>query len=465
MVRRVLRFLALGSLAAFRGVSALYAAESDPFCADVAKAASEVVAETGVPSASVAVVRQGRIACVLAVGDARIDPKAAAAASMRYGIGSVSKQFTAAAILMLAEEGKLSLDDPVARFLPDLTDAKDVRIRQLLSHTSGYRDYWPQDYVPPVMKKPTTADAILARWAKQPLDFRPGAQYQYSNTGYVVAGLVAEKAGGAPLMEVLEARIFRPLGMKSALDIDRSRLTQADPTGYQRFGLGPLRVAPKEGTGWLYAAAELAMTAEDLARWNLSVIERKLLAPASYAEMERAVILTNGVASAYGLGVGVASAGGRRSISHGGEVSGFTSENVIYPDDRAAVTVLVNQDAIDASGAIATKVATLLFAADNVKAREARAREVLIGLQGGRIDRSLFTDNANSYFSETALADLASSLGPLGAPLEVTQQRQSDRGGLTYRNIEAKFASKTLEIWERDMPDGRIEQFQVMEKH
>ena len=187
--------------------------------------------------------------------------------------------------------------------------------------------------------------------------------------------------------------------------------------------------------------------------------------PASYVEMERAVILTNGVASGYGLGVGVASSGGHRSVSHGGEVSGFTADNVIYPDDRAAVTVLVNQDAIDASGAIATKVASLLFTADNVKAREARAREILIGLQNGRIDRSLFTDNANSYFSQTALADLASSLGPLGAPLEVEQQRQSDRGGMTYRNIEAKFASKTLEIWERDMPDGRIEQFQIMEKH
>ncbi len=116
MFRRVSRWLALGFLA----VSAVHA-QTDPFCADVAKAATEVVARTGVPSASVAVVRQGKIACVLAVGDARLDPKPPAAASMRYSIGSVSKQFTAAAILMLAEEGKLSLDDPVSRFLPDLT--------------------------------------------------------------------------------------------------------------------------------------------------------------------------------------------------------------------------------------------------------------------------------------------------------------------------------------------------------
>ena len=462
MNRPAMRVLAGAAVAAALFPALAARAQTDPLCADVSKAASAVLARTGVPSASVAVVRDGKIACTVAVGDAKRDPKTPAASAMRYSIGSVSKQFTAAAVLMLAEEGKLSLDDPVSKYLPDLTDADEVKVRQLLSHTSGYQDYWPQDYVPPFMKTETTAGAILARWAKKPLDFAPGAQYQYSNTGYVIAGLIVEKAGGVPLMEVLETRIFRPLGMKSVLDIDRNRLTESDPTGYQRFGLGPLRPAPKEGKGWLYAMAELAMTAEDLARWNISVMDRKLLRPASYAEMERAVLLTNGVASPYGLGLGVASSGGHRSLSHGGEVSGFTADNVIYPDDRAAVTVLVNQDASDAAGEIATDVSKLLFAADNVKARETRAREILIGMQAGRIDRSLFTQNANDYFTDTALADLKAGLAPLGSPKEVTQQRQSDRGGMAYRNFEAEFGSKTLEIWERDMPDGKIEQFQIM---
>src|SRR5262249_58733462 len=106
----------------------------------------------------------------------------------------VSKQFTATAILMLAEEGKLSLDDPVSRFLPTLTRASEVKIRQLLSHTSGYQDHWPQDYVPPFMLQETTAEGILDRWARRPLDFDPGTDWQYSNTGYVIAGLIAEKA-------------------------------------------------------------------------------------------------------------------------------------------------------------------------------------------------------------------------------------------------------------------------------
>ncbi|HSB35992.1 MAG TPA: serine hydrolase domain-containing protein, partial [Thermoanaerobaculia bacterium] len=330
------------------------------------------------------------------------------------------------------------------------------------SHTSGYQDYWPQDYVPPFMKQPTTADKILDRWAKMPLDFPPGSQYQYSNTAYVVAGVIVEKASGKPLMTFLEERIFRPLGMKSVLDIDALKLTASDPVGYQRFGLGPLRPAPKEGDNWLFAAGELAMTAEDLAKWNISVMDQKLLKPASYAEMERAVLLTNGVASAYGLGVSVSSLNGHRAIGHGGEVSGFTATNVIFPDDRAAVTVLVNQDAIDASETLAKKIASDLFTGDNVAVREARARQILEGLQKGEIDRSLFTSNANSYFTPEALKDFASGFATLGPVVEVKQTRQSDRGGMTFRLFEAKFEKRTLAIWERDMPDGKIEQYQVM---
>jgi D-alanyl-D-alanine carboxypeptidase len=263
-------------------------------------------------------------------------------------------------------------------------------------------------------------------------------------------------------MDVLETRAFRPLGMKSVLDIDRNRLTESDPVGYQRFGLGPLRVAPKEGKGWLFAAGELAMTAEDLAKWNSGLIEQRLLKPGSYREMESAVLLSNGVASAYGLGLTVGLHSGHRVLGHGGEVSGFTAANAVFPDDRMAVTVLVNQDASDAAEDIAHRIASLLFdPRDRVAESEARARQVLEGLQQGKIDLALFTENANSYFTPAALRDFATGLGPLGAVAEVKQTRQSDRGGMTFRQFEAKFARGKLEIWERDMPDGKIEQFQV----
>jgi D-alanyl-D-alanine carboxypeptidase len=431
--------------------------------AAVDAAVADALAASSVPSASIAVVQNGRLVYAKAYGAARLEPRTPATPEMRYSIGSISKQFTAAAVLMLAEEGKLSLDDPVARFLPDLTRAKDVRIRQLLSHTSGYRDYWPQDYVPPFMLKPATADLILTRWAKQPLDFEPGAQYQYSNTGYVVAGSIVEKASGTPLLDFLTKRVFAPLGMKSVTDVDRGRLTESDPTGYIRYGLGPLRPAPKEGPGWLFAAGELAMTPSDLAKWNVSIIERRLMKPASYAEMTREVMLTNGVGANYGLGLDVGVVSGRRSVWHGGEVSGFVSSNRVFPDDGAAVTVLTNQDANDVAGNLSEKIGKLLFESrDGAAAGEARAKRILEGLQKGTVDRSLFTDNANAYFTDAALRDFAAGLGPLGAPTKLEQTGQRDRGGMTFHGFDATFANGKVEIWERDMPDGKIEQFQVM---
>ena len=123
------------------------------------------------PSASIAVVKDGRIAYLQAYGQARLSPPMDATPQMQYSIGSISKQFTAAAVLLLAREGKLTLDDPVAKYLPDLTRAREVTVRMLLSHTSGYQDYWPEDYVMTSMMVPTTAQHILDTWAKKPLDF------------------------------------------------------------------------------------------------------------------------------------------------------------------------------------------------------------------------------------------------------------------------------------------------------
>jgi D-alanyl-D-alanine carboxypeptidase len=425
-------------------------------------AAREVLASTGAPGASVAVVRGGSIAYLQAYGSARLSPQAAASPGMRYSIGSVSKQFTATAILMLAEEGKLSLDDPVSRFVPGLTRGDEVTIRQLLSHTSGYQDYWPQDYVPPFMREPVTAQQILDRWAKKPLDFEPGTQYQYSNTGYVIAGVIVEKASGMPLLPFLSARIFQPLAMASVANIDQERLGDTDPTGYLRFALGPPRPAPKEGKGWLFAAGELAMTAEDLARWDVAMLQQKLLRPASYRQMQTEVLRKDGVGISYGLGLDVKTRNGHRLLEHGGEVSGFTAANLVFPDDGAAVAVLVNQDSIDAAGTIAGKIADILFARGGAGTAEARARQIFEGLQAGKLDRSLFTANANSYFTPEAISDFAASLAPLGAPESVTQSRSSDRGGMTFRIFEVKFPDRNLAIWERDMPDGKIEQYQVM---
>jgi CubicO group peptidase (beta-lactamase class C family) len=425
--------------------------------------ATDALSKSGVPSASLAVVQSGKIVYLHAYGDARLDPRAPATPSMRYSIGSISKQFTAASILLLQEQGKLSLDDKLSKFLPDLTRANDVTLRQLLSHTSGYQDYWPQDYVMPNMLQPTTAQHILDLWARKPLDFDPGTKWQYSNTNYVIAGLIVEKVSGMPLLTFLQQKVFQPLAMSSVLNTDQDRLGDTDPTGYLRYAIGPPRPAPKEGKGWLFAAGELAMTAEDLAKWDISIIDEKLLQPPSYHEFSTDVLLKNGLGTRYGLGVDVRNDAGHRSLSHGGEVSGFTSENVVFPDERVAVVVLTNLDAADAAGAIAHAIAPLLLSTNDLATplKLAQARKIFAGLQHGTIDRSLFTDNANFYFNAQALQDFAASLGPLGTPEEFTQTRQSLRGGMIMRAYQIKFPKQSLRAWTYELPTGQLEQFQV----
>jgi CubicO group peptidase (beta-lactamase class C family) len=430
--------------------------------ARIDSAVEQSLVASGVPSASIAIVKDGRIAYLHAYGKARFEPDTPAKPEMRYSVGSISKQFTAAAILILAEQGKLSLDDPVARFVPDLTRAREVTIRELLSHTSGYQDYWPQDYVPPFMQQPATERTILDRWARKPLDFDPGTQWQYSNTGYVVAGMIVEKASGQPLLEFLRQHIFAPLQMKSVMNIDQEKLTDTDATGYMRYGLGPQRVAPKEGKGWLFAAGELAMPAEDLAKWDISIINQSLMKPASYHEMETTILLKNGTSTDYGLGVDVRVVEGHRMIEHGGEVSGFTSENAIFPDDRIAVVVLTNEDAIGTPATITRKIAGILFPQENDSKEEEQARRIVQGLENGTIDRTLFSDNGNSYFTEHALKDLASGLGALGSPISVVQTAKLERGGMTFRRFEVKLPARNVQVWERTLQDGKIEQFQIM---
>jgi D-alanyl-D-alanine carboxypeptidase len=425
--------------------------------------AQDALAQTGVPSASVAIVKDGQIAYVRAYGTARLEPPTPARPEMRYSIGSISKQFTATAVLMLAEQGKLSLDDPVAKYIPDLTRASEVTIRQLLSHTSGYQDYWPQDYVPQFMTQPITAEKIMDLWARKPLDFDPGTKWQYSNTNYVIAGVIVEKVSGKPLLEFLQERMFSPLGMQRVDNIDLHRLPETDATGYMRYALGPPRVAPKEGPGWLFAAGELAMPASELAKWDVGMLEQRLLKPASYKEMETEVKLKDGSGTGYALGLGVANIAGHRVVRHGGEVSGFTAVNNVYPDDNAAVVVLTNQDAARAMGLIQRQIANLLLAPSNPAGDKKleQARKIFAGLQQGKIDRSLFTDNANAYFNTQALQDFAASLGLLGQPEEFAATGEHGRGGMMFRGYRVTFPKQTLSITIYEMPDGKLEQYLV----
>ena len=320
------------------------------------------------------------------------------------------------------------------------------------------------------MLKPVTAQAIVDEWAKKPLDFDPGTKWQYSNTNYVLAGRIFEKASGQNLMDFLHARIFGPLGMKTAGDCSVDK-TPEDAVAYTRFALGPPRPALREGAGWYFAAGELCMTPSDLAKWDIALLNKQIMNADSYREFTREVRLTNGNATHYALGVQVGDIDNIPLVSHSGEVSGFLSLNEIYPTRGAAVIVLSNMDSIALIWAVKNDLARSILepekrvAPDHGSAEElTQVRGILEGLQQGRIDRALLTSNLNFYFTDAALHDLQTSLSALGPLKSVTRQRESLRGGMTFRSYEAVFEKKTLSVTVYLTPDGHYEQFLVIEQ-
>ena len=431
----------------------------------VQAAAQQVFAATGVPSASVGVVYGGKIVYTHAFGDARLKPEEKATAAMAYPVGSISKQFTAACILLLAQDRKLTLDDPVSKWFPELTRARDVTVRELLSHTSGYEDYAPQDYTIPAWMQPTDPARLVREWAGKPLDFEPGTEWQYSNTNFVLAALIVEKASGMGYFDFLRARVLRPVGIADvALNLDTER-NQLQVEGYERRALAPLRPAVLEAPGWYFGDASLAMPVGALLTWDLSIMNKSLLSPASYAAMETPTKLKNGKPTDYSLGLQVLTQGGRLVLEHSGEVGGFVAENLVLPNDGIAIAVLTNQEASSAAGLIAKAVGKVLLA-DKPKAVTVLHKDplqgILAGLQAGRIDRALFTPDANFYFSQDTLDDFSSSLQPLGTITGVTQKSEELRGGMTYRDYDVRFSGgKGVKVSTYTMPDGKLEQLLV----
>jgi CubicO group peptidase (beta-lactamase class C family) len=314
------------------------------------------------------------------------------------------------------------------------------------------------------MEKPVTADDIINQWARKPLDFDPGTRWQYSNTNYVVAGRIVERVTGGPFFDFLSSRILQPLGMTSAINLADRTMAPTDAAGYTRFALGPPRPVRPEGRGWLFAAGELAMTAHDLALWDISLMEHKLLTAASLELMTTPARLQNGTPTNYALGIEVSDADGHQKLEHGGAVSGFVSRNTIWPDRGTAVVVFANEDGSGAPRSITGQVAPLLLTeAEDPDAAGAlrQARRIFDGLVEGRIDRGLLTANADAYFTSQVLADAAASLKAQGPIASLKQTSVELRGGMTYRHFEIKFKAKTLHLSTLTAPGGKLEQYLI----
>ena len=465
----------------------------------VDQAVKRVMEETKVPSVSVGIARGGRVVYAQAFGQAVLPRNIAVAstagsklalsqettkavpatAEMAYPIGSISKQFTAACVLLLQEQGKLRLDDPVSKWFPQLTRASEVTIRNLLTHTSGYSDYAPQDYTIPLWTKTGDPQALVTLWASKPLDFDPGTKWQYSNTNFVLAALIVEKASGQRFHDFLWQNVIVPLKLQGVLDLDTDR-AQLQVRGYERHALGPLRPAMLEAPGWYYGDAELAMPVTTLLAWDESIVHRTLLKPASYDAMETEFRLKDGTGSGYGLGVTVQHLpSGKRVISHSGEVGGFVSNNVVSLDDDICFAALTNEEA-RVAGLVTKAVTPLLLGVPSTTAThvsaaapvaapstatalaEAQAQTILTSLQEEDLDPALFTGNANFYFSPETVDDYSNSLAPLGEVRSVQQTSEELRGGMIFREFKVQFAKGApLSLSTYAMPNGTLEQFIV----
>jgi len=208
------------------------------------------------------------------------------------------------------------------------------------------------------------------------------------------------------------------------------------------------------------------MTAHDLATWDVAVMNRSLLRAESYETQQRDMLLSSGLSTRYGLGVTVTTGfGGRRRITHGGAVSGYTTTNDVYPDQHAGVVVFTNiyPGAAGATGQIAGRIAAILFAETDSSTRIARgqARKIYDNLVRGSIDPALFSDNGRAYFSQEVLDDYRASLAPLGTPTEFTALGESLRGGMVIRSYRIRAGGVMMDLTTMTLPDGRIEQYLI----
>jgi CubicO group peptidase (beta-lactamase class C family)/ketosteroid isomerase-like protein len=313
--------------------------------ARVDKLVETTMREGRIPGMAVTVVTHGTTALAKGYGYANLEHDIPVTPETIFQSGSVGKQFTAAAVMMQVEAGKLDLDAPVSRYLPDAPASwQDIRVRHLLTHTSGIPEY-TEEYVD--LRRDYTEDELLHVAYRLPLDFVPGSQWRYSNTGYVVLGILVRKASGQFYGDVLHDRVFVPLGMKSARIISEAEIVPHRAAGY-RLENGAIKnqewVAPTLNTT---ADGALYLSLSDMIAWNKGLESGALLKPESWSQIYTPVTLNDGSRFPYGFGWEIATVAGRPAYSHSGSWQGFRTFITRYLASDTSVIVLANMAAID----------------------------------------------------------------------------------------------------------------------
>jgi CubicO group peptidase (beta-lactamase class C family) len=292
-----------------------------------------------IPGVSVAVVKNGEIILAKGYGYANVELQVPVKPETIFQSGSVGKQFTATAVMLLVEAGKVSLDDPITKYFPDAPAAwQNIKVRNLLSHTGGTTDY-PDDFD---FRRDYTEDELLKRAEAIPLAFQPGDKWSYSNLGYVLLGILIHKVSGKFYGDFLQERVFQPLGMTTARIISEADIIPNRAAGY-RLVNGELKnqnwVSPSLNTT---ADGALYLTVYDMAKWDAALYTEKLLKRSSLEQMWTPMKLNSGKTQGYGFGWGLEEVRGHRLIEHGGAWQGFKAQINRYVNDKLTVIVFAN---------------------------------------------------------------------------------------------------------------------------
>jgi D-alanyl-D-alanine carboxypeptidase len=307
--------------------------------------AATVIERKATPSVAIGVARHGRLVFAKAYGYRNLDDKVAADADTMYGIGSNTKQFTAAAIMLLRDAGTLDVDAPIAHYLPGTPHGNEVTVRNLLTHTGGYAEFTELADIDRLAARPVTNEEILETVIAQPLGFKPGTKWQYSNTGFVMLAAIVEKLSGMSYADFLRARIFEPLGMTRTHYGDEALVESDRATGYARFAMGEQEHEAHLDYTWLSGAGAIESTLGDLEKWNNAIDRGTLLSESSREMMHAPYKLADGTDTRYGFGLFVQPlAGGKHVVLHGGDTTGFGTQDARFVEDGIDVIVLTNQE-------------------------------------------------------------------------------------------------------------------------
>jgi len=328
------------------------------------------LAESRAPSASFAVIRGNDTLVYGAHGLAEMDGWRPATATSVYEIGSLTKQFTSAAIMKLVEQGRVRLDDDLSKYVPQFPlQGKKVSIRQLLNHTSGIHSYTSEPSWQKTWNDVLSPDAIIKFVAADSFDFAPGSAYRYNNTGYVLLGMVIEKASGQKYAKYLDTQFFRPLGLKQTSYCPSHPSDRAFAVGYSKGPNGTVH-AQFLDLSHPFSAGALCSTPGDFAKWQRALDNGKVVSPASYALMSTADSLNSGRKINYGFGLVPGMFNTHKTISHTGGINGFATAATYVPDDTLSIVVFTNYDAESPQGLV-QNLLRVLYGEDPVGRRGA----------------------------------------------------------------------------------------------